>query len=280
MPLAPLEDQYQDVLSKAIQGLGLDPVDLAARANLDVGAVRRLLAGDFDEAAARRLAPLLELNPDALVALGQGRYAPEVPYPDGLLGFGTPFHDYVVNAYLAWDESTRQAVIFDTGTDADVLLKAAAERGLQVELLLVTHAHRDHSMCLRALRERTGATAYASPREPLPEAEPFEEGQVFQVGKLTITPRPTSGHSAGGTSYVVTGLPQPIVVVGDALFAGSMGRGFVSYPEALTNNRREIFTLPEETVIAPGHGPLTTVGLEKRNNPFYPEFAPAGPAAT
>ncbi|MNL79186.1 putative metallo-hydrolase [compost metagenome] len=52
-----------------------------------------------------------------------------------------------------------------------------------------------------------------------------------------------------------------------------MGRGNVSYPEALANNRRELFSLPDETVIAPGHGPLTTVGLEKKNNPFYPEFA-------
>jgi glyoxylase-like metal-dependent hydrolase (beta-lactamase superfamily II) len=62
-------------------------------------------------------------------------------------------------------------------------------------------------------------------------------------------------------------------VVGDALFAASMGRGNISYAEALANNRREIFSLPDETVIAPGHGPATTVGLEKRNNPFYPEFA-------
>jgi glyoxylase-like metal-dependent hydrolase (beta-lactamase superfamily II) len=71
---------------------------------------------------------------------------------------------------------------------------------------------------------------------------------------------------------VVTGLAKPLVVVGDALFAGSMGGGMVSFADALANNRSQIFTLADETVICPGHGPLTTVGLEKRHNPFYPEF--------
>jgi glyoxylase-like metal-dependent hydrolase (beta-lactamase superfamily II) len=61
-------------------------------------------------------------------------------------------------------------------------------------------------------------------------------------------------------------------VVGDAIFAGSMGGGLVSYADALANNRKSIFTLPDDTVICPGHGPLTTVGEEKQHNPFYPEF--------
>jgi glyoxylase-like metal-dependent hydrolase (beta-lactamase superfamily II) len=128
-------------------------------------------------------------------------------------------------------------------------------------------------MCLEPLRGATGAPAYVSAAEALEGAEPIEAGRVFEVGKLRIEARKTTGHSRGGLSYYVTGLASPLVVVGDALFAGSMGGGMVSWADALANNRREIFTLPDETIICPGHGPLTTVGLEKAHNPCYPEFA-------
>ena len=70
-------------------------------------------------------------------------------------------------------------------------------------------------------------------------------------------------------TYVVTGLSRPVAIVGDSLFAGSMGGGNVSYDDALRNNREKILTLPDETIVCPGHGPLTTVGKEKRDNPFF-----------
>ena len=81
----------------------------------------------------------------------------------------------------------------------------------------------------------------------------------------------TSGHSPGGMTYVVMGLERPIAVVGDSLFAGSMGGGNVSYEDAIRNNREKILNLPDETIVCPGHGPLTTVGKEKRENPFFAE---------
>jgi glyoxylase-like metal-dependent hydrolase (beta-lactamase superfamily II) len=70
-------------------------------------------------------------------------------------------------------------------------------------------------------------------------------------------------------TYVVTGLSRPLAIAGDSLFAGSMGGGNVSYEDALRNNREKILTLPDEAVVCPGHGPLTTVGKEKRDNPFF-----------
>jgi len=79
----------------------------------------------------------------------------------------------------------------------------------------------------------------------------------------------TSGHSVGGTTYLIEGLERPIAVVGDAMFAGSMGGGMVSFPDAWKNNREKILTLPDETILCPGHGPMTSVGEEKRNNPFF-----------
>jgi hydroxyacylglutathione hydrolase len=79
----------------------------------------------------------------------------------------------------------------------------------------------------------------------------------------------TSGHSLGGMSYVVNGLARPVAIVGDSIFAGSMGGGGVSYEDALRNNRQKILRLPENTVLCPGHGPLTTVGEERKHNPFF-----------
>ena len=101
-------------------------------------------------------------------------------------------------------------------------------------------------------------------------AESFEAGRKFTVGALQIETRQTSGHSRGGITYVISGLPKRIAVVGESMFAGSMGGGMVSYADALRNNRENILTLPEDTILCPGHGPLTTVGEEKRHNPFFP----------
>jgi glyoxylase-like metal-dependent hydrolase (beta-lactamase superfamily II) len=70
-------------------------------------------------------------------------------------------------------------------------------------------------------------------------------------------------------TFVATGLARPIAIVGDSLFAGSMGGGTVSYKDAVQNNLEKILTLPDETIICPGHGPMTSVGEEKKHNPFF-----------
>ena len=97
----------------------------------------------------------------------------------------------------------------------------------------------------------------------------MEHGDVFAIGALTVSARLTWGHAEGGITYVVDGLDSLIAVVGDAMFAGSMGGGKVSYEDALRTNREEILSLPDDTILCPGHGPLTTVGEEKAHNPFF-----------
>jgi len=138
-----------------------------------------------------------------------------------------------------------------------------------VKLILLTHAHADHVADLPRLREETGGNVFAPSRELVPGAEPVEEGKQFRLGSLEVDTQLTWGHSPGGMTYVVTGLARPIAIVGDSLFAGSMGGGNVSYQDALQNNLEKILTLPNETIICPGHGPMTTVGEEKEHNPFF-----------
>jgi glyoxylase-like metal-dependent hydrolase (beta-lactamase superfamily II) len=152
------------------------------------------------------------------------------------------------------------------------MLGFAKDRGLSIRLILLTHTHPDHIADLDRLKKETGAAAHVCAFEPVSGAESFKAGHSFQIGGLKIETRQTSGHSAGGITYVIANLERPVAVVGDALFAGSMGGGMISWSDALANNRKHIFSLPDDTVICPGHGPLTTVREEKRHNPFYPEF--------
>jgi glyoxylase-like metal-dependent hydrolase (beta-lactamase superfamily II) len=149
------------------------------------------------------------------------------------------------------------------------MLKLATKENLSIKLILLTHAHPDHVADLPRLREETGAEIFAPEREPLPSAGKIDEGKKFRVGKIDIEARLTWGHSPGGMTFVATGLARPIAIVGDSLFAGSMGGGTVSYKDAVRNNLEKILTLPDETIICPGHGPMTSVGEEKRHNPFF-----------
>ncbi|MFN2623471.1 MAG: MBL fold metallo-hydrolase [Chthoniobacterales bacterium] len=266
----PLEDNVTDIIGKAQRGLGISESQLADRAGVGVDEVRKIRSGDLSGDAIDRVAPVLKLSAPVLRKLASGDWKPErITDIDGLAMFNTTYGDMTVNAYLVWDPATRDAVAFDTGADCSAMLKRIAEDYLKVRMILLTHAHPDHVADLRRLRKATEVPVYISEREGEEGAEPIREGKHFKVGTLAIEARLTSGHSPGGMTYVVTGLERPVAVVGDSLFAASMGGGNVSYEDALRNNREKILTLPDETIVCPGHGPLTTAGKEKRENPFF-----------
>ena len=266
----PLEDTFADILGKAQRGLCLSDTALSSKTGVDVETIQRLRAGDFDAAAAGLVAPALGLSATALVALGEKAWE---PHPIGsfnrLAQFNSPFDDITVNSYLVWDETAGLAVAFDTGSDCGPMLELLEKRRLKLKWILLTHTHGDHVFDLDRLREKTGAPVFVSRREPLEGAAEIEEGTEFEAGDLCIRARLTWGHSRGGLTYVIEGLARPVAVVGDSLFAGSMGGGTVSYPDALRNNRDKILTLPDDTIICPGHGPMTSVGEEKEHNPFF-----------
>ena len=245
----PLEDNFADIIGKAARGLRVRPP-----------------TGPHDEAGLRQLAATLGLGADALVASYRQTWYPREPGPiTGFAMFTTPFGDMTVNSYVVSDQVTREAAAFDTGADCTGMLAL----GVNIRQVFLTHIHGDHVGALGKLMQQTGARAFVSAREPLAGAEPFADDREFQVGSLRVQPRRTSGHTRGGTSYVVTGLARPLVMTGDALFAGSMGGALVNYRDALLTNRENIFSLPANTVICPGHGPLTTVGEEQQHNPIF-----------
>lgn len=268
--MIPLEDNLGDILGKAQRGLGLSDTQLAEKARVNSQTLRKLREGEFDELTVLRVAPVLGLAGRALCDLATGKWQPQaIKNIDGLAQFTTRYQGMAVNSYLAWDPETRDAAAFDTGADCAPMLKRATKENLSIKLILLTHAHIDHIAALGELKKKTGAPAYVPEREKIPEAEPIDEGKYFSLGKIDIDTRLTWGHSRGGMTYVVNGLARKVAIVGDSIFAGSMGGGSVSYRDAVKNNLEKILTLPEETIISPGHGPMTTVGEERRHNPFF-----------
>lgn len=277
MPL-PLEDNFDDVLMKASTGLGIGKQALAERAGLSLRSVTQLLRGIVDVPSLRAVAPILGLHAEALVAMAQGSGTPAPIAFSCLRCYTTPFPvpgyaAMTVNSYLAWCAETRQAVAFDTGSNTEALQADLESRGLTLKALFLTHTHPDHVAACDELQARADAPAlYAPKHEPYPQSLEVQAGDEFHYGKLRVEARLTSGHSPGGLSYVLAGLERPVAVVGDALFCLSQGGARTQYARALKNNREQLLSLPEATVLCPGHGPMTTVQWEQAHNPFFPEF--------
>ncbi|YCM45892.1 MBL fold metallo-hydrolase [Verrucomicrobiaceae bacterium 227] len=269
-----LEDFFEDVIGKALRGTGMTDGALSFLSGVDEDVIAKLKEGVFDEVAVRAVASSLGLCADSLVELAQRSWRPEPVEVEGLVQFNTDYDDEMtVNSYLVWDPQTKEAALFDTGANADSALSTATELGLQLKTLFLTHTHIDHVMDReKVIAANPGIRVLANGKESVPGAERFEAGDTFSIGTLRVSTRSTWGHSPAGTTYVVRGLARPVAIVGDALFAQSMGGGVISYQDALSTNRNEIFTLEDHTVLCPGHGPMTSVSEEKAHNPFFPEL--------
>lgn len=272
-----LEDQLPDILGKAQRGLRVDDRTLAAEFGVAPDALARLKQGDAgNDDALRAAADALGLHGDSLLAIGRGTWQPEAARtPDTFGAFNTPFGGGLsVNCFLVWDRPGGTAVLFDTGTDAAPIFRILESQRLHLDAVFLTHTHSDHIEALEEIVGRTGAEAFVPERErdAVPHAVPVTEGQRFTLGGVTLEARLTRGHTVGGLTYVVetVGFGPRLAVVGDALFAGSQGGVPAElYAEALRLNREHILSLPDDTILCPGHGPLSTVGEEKAHNPFY-----------
>lgn len=272
MPRIPLEDDFTDIIGKAQRGLGLTDAALARKAAVPPADLAAIKAGEVRESVLRAVAKALRLGGDALVALARREWYPDQPqFKRGFAMFNTPFEDMRVNAYLVWNAATRQAAAFDTGADCQAMLDTLAAERLALRYIFLTHTHDDHIADLPRLVEATRAEVWSHELEPvdLPGAHSFAENAHFHLGELSIKTLLTSGHSPGQTTFYITGLSWPLAIVGDSLFAGSMGGGLVSYADQYRNNRRKLLCLPGDTVFACGHGPLTTLRQEKLHNPFF-----------
>ncbi len=195
-----------------------------------------------------------------------------------------------VNCYILGDEETKEAVVIDPGGDEDDILEALNHHGLKLKLIIDTHGHFDHVDANQPLKDATGAPIAIHEADapmlgqPSQEALFFtgnrvrssqpdiflKEGDVLTFGDYRLKVLHTPGHTPGHISLVLEN--QPLVYVGDLLFAGSIGR--TDFPggsfEALIDAvRTKIFPLGDHDIVYPGHGPVTTVGQERKYNPFF-----------
>lgn len=193
----------------------------------------------------------------------------------------------MANCYIVGCENTKSAVVIDPGDEADKILMALAESQLTVKYIINTHGHFDHVGANKRLKEATGADilihsadafmleqisaasmAFGLKVEDSPPADrALEEGDTIEFGDIAMKVIHTPGHSPGGIALSCDG----IVFVGDSLFYGSIGRTDFpggDYNTLISSIKNKLFPLGDETVVYTGHGPETSIGQEKRMNPF------------
>jgi glyoxylase-like metal-dependent hydrolase (beta-lactamase superfamily II) len=191
-----------------------------------------------------------------------------------------------VNCHIIGDEMTGKAMIIDPGDEPDMILDAVRKKNLTVEYIICTHGHFDHVGAVADIKKETGAKVvlhqgdleiydsaaelahfFGLDLEPQPAPDMFiTEGDNIVVGTLSFTINQSPGHSPGG--IVLYG--EGIVITGDTLFAGSIGRTDLPGGDdlAIRKSLGWLMSLPEGTAVLCGHGPSSTIGREKRVNPF------------
>jgi hydroxyacylglutathione hydrolase len=197
-----------------------------------------------------------------------------------------------VNCYILADKRTKEAIIIDPGEDAKDILDALKENGLHARYLVITHAHFDHVGANKAIKDATGAEILMHKDDDIllksaanqgflfgmrsaasPSADRYvNHGDMIMVGDISLQVLHTPGHSPGGISL----LGQGMVFTGDALFAGSIGRTDLPGGDTITLLRsiqNNLMNLPDDTRVYPGHGPASTIGKERRKNPFLNKMA-------
>ncbi len=193
---------------------------------------------------------------------------------------------FASNCYVVGDESTKEGMVIDPGANAKQILGAVEDLGLNIKVIVLTHSHMDHVGALAEVKEATGAEiaihadeAQFLQKQPLQRViHPFSqslpaadrllrEGDTVDIGSLHFRVLHTPGHTPGGICL----LEEGIVFSGDTLFNFGIGRADfpgASYDQEMESIRTKLMTLPDNTVVYPGHGPDTTIGVERGFNPF------------
>lgn len=274
--MASLEDEFGDIIAKARNGLGYSTDDLASAAGLSPLDIENIEAYRYmpERDKVYELAQVLSLNPTKLADIAAGVWAPAVKLPKNNIlieNIQVPYGSYRENCYILRSIETHAAAVVDPGGSVNSILRYLSENRLRLEIILITHAHADHTGGVKQLLDavpdtrligRETAAGLSSDRWEL-----AQDNVPTRFGNVNIIPLYTPGHTLDSTCYLVDGY----CFVGDTLFAGSIGRPSAPqiYKEMLANIRHKLLSLPDNLILLPGHGPATGVAQEKAHNPFF-----------
>jgi hydroxyacylglutathione hydrolase len=179
---------------------------------------------------------------------------------------------YQTNCYILACKDTLEGVVIDPGDEVFRITKEISRNGIRIRHILITHGHIDHIGGVEELKRITKAPVLIHPHDAaalrIPPEGSLQEGQKIQVGTYTLSVIHTPGHSPGCVCLLAPGA----VFTGDTLFAGSVGRTDFpggSHETLVQGVRTKIFPLGDDLRIYPGHGPASTIGAERRTNPFF-----------
>ena len=272
----PLEDELGDVLEKAARHSQITTEQLAVESRVDLAKIQDALdyRSELTQTEIGRLAHALDLNEVGLNALAQGAYprAELGSLPFSVHPLRMPFGVGVANAYVV-STGGDTALLFDTGASHAELHRAWPKQIEEVEAVFVTHYEAEHIGGLDVVMNETGLDSFYGPSSGRwPRGHGLGEKETVAYEKISVTAFSTPGHAAEHNCYLIQSTVQPkassLLISGDLIFAGSLGGGYFCCQRLLTHSRRILDLLPNETIIAPGHGPLTTAANERRFNPF------------
>jgi hydroxyacylglutathione hydrolase len=271
-----LEDTFGDIVRKASRGTGLDVDALAARAGVDTQRLQAFIADEArpTEAEARAIAAPLGLDAGKLADIALARWKPIEhdldPHFDHQINKPHPSNGY----FVILDEQGVAAFV-DPGGRADNIVGTLQRSPVKLQYILVTHKHRDHTDALADVRaafpdarvvvHRLDGPALGSAARG---AIAINDGDTLPFGQGEFRLLHTPGHTDGSSCFIY----QSAIFTGDTLFAGSVGRVFgerFGYRDLLHGASSKIFSLPDDTVVFPGHGPPSTIGEERAHNPFF-----------
>ena len=276
MPAAPLEDEVGDVLEKGMRRAGLSLEKLSGRANVQESRLRDALdyRSELTSPELARLAAVLRLNEVGLCALGAGKYPlPEIgPLPFCVWPLRNPHGVGCANAYLVARCGSDTGLLFDTGNPSPGICGQWPAGIRKLEAIFITHLEAEHAGGLCEISRRFDVTTILVPSGTGQSCGmETADGHAFVHDGLQVTTFATPGHAAAHNCYwirSVTGRRGSLLISGDLLFAASVGAGYFSSAQQDSSLQRILKTVSTDAIVAPGHGPMTTLGHELAFNPF------------